>query len=125
SVRMAITRRRLIAGAVASAGAAALPAEAQAAGRSHTAEVVVVGAGLAGLTAARELHKAGRSVLVLEARNRVGGRCFSRPIGPHASDVANMGATFVGPTQHQILGLMQELGIRKFPTYGKGALLWY
>jgi hypothetical protein len=42
-----------------------------------------------------------------------------------ASDVANMGATFVGPTQTQILGLMSELGIGKFDVYSTGNLLWY
>lgn len=87
--------------------------------------MVVVGAGLAGLTAARELVKARRSVIVLEARNRVGGRCFSRSLGPGATDVANMGATFVGPTQHQVLGLMSELVIGKFPTYADGKLVFH
>jgi monoamine oxidase len=85
----------------------------------------VVGAGLAGLTAARKLHRAGKSVLVLEARNRVGGRCFSRSLGKRASDVANMGATFVGPSQLKIQALMSELRIGKFPTYATGKLVWY
>lgn len=64
-------------------------------------------------------------MIVLEARERVGGRCFSRSLGPGASDVANLGATFVGPTQRQILGLMAELGISRFPVYATGQLLWY
>jgi monoamine oxidase len=127
-----ISRRRLLgSGAAAGAGvlAAGVPgAEARArhrtSGRVKHADVAVVGAGLAGLTAARALRKAGKSVIVLEARDRVGGRCFSRPISG-ASDVANMGATFVGPTQTRILGLMGELGISKFPTYSAGKLLWY
>src|SRR5947209_1001922 len=120
-----ITRRRFVAGTLATGAAAAVPGAADAAAthkrKRHTskharrADVVVVGAGLAGLTAARQIHKSGRSVIVLEARNRVGGRCFSRSLGPGASDVANMGATFVGPTQSRILALMGELGIAKFP----------
>ncbi|MGZ4246223.1 MAG: flavin monoamine oxidase family protein, partial [Solirubrobacteraceae bacterium] len=136
-----ITRRRFVAGSLATGAAAALPAAAEAAKRKpkpkhkhkpvkpkptvHQADVVVVGAGLSGLTAARQIAAAGKSVIVLEARNRVGGRCFSRSIGAGASDVANMGATFVGPTQTQILGLMSDLGISKFPVYATGNLLWY
>lgn len=100
-----ITRRRFVAGTIATGAAVAAPGAAEAAKRhhrrrarrprkaGHSADVVVVGAGLAGLTAARELVKARRSVIVLEARNRVGGRCFSRSLGPGATDVANMGAT--------------------------------
>jgi monoamine oxidase len=62
---------------------------------------------------------------VLEARNRVGGRCFSRPIPGGASDVANMGATFVGSTQRRILGLMKELGVGTFPTFYTGRNVLY
>jgi monoamine oxidase len=86
--------------------------------------VAIVGAGLAGLVAARQLRRAGKDVLVLEARNRVGGRCFSRAV-PGASDVANMGATFVGPTQMRIIGLARELGIGVFPTYNTGRNVLY
>lgn len=125
-----ISRRRLIGGGVAAgAGAIGVAApDAEAAKRRsshmHRADVCVVGGGISGLTAARALHRAGKSVIVLEARDRVGGRCFSRPIRG-ASDVANMGATFVGPTQTHVLALMSELGIAKFDTYSKGSLLWY
>ncbi len=127
--RRALTRRRMLTGTLA-AGAAAtlsgLAGDADAADRApRSADVVIVGAGLAGLTAATKLHRAGRSVVVLEARDRVGGRCFSRPIGKHATDVANMGATFVGPTQNRIQATMRELGISKFPVYSKGNLVWY
>jgi monoamine oxidase len=140
-----ISRRRFVSGTLAAGAAAAAGGAASAdaastkhktkkpkpkhhkpASRTHTADVVVVGGGLSGLSAARAVKAAGHSVIVLEARGRVGGRCFSRPLGvPGATDVANMGATFVGPTQTQILGLMSELGIGKFPVYAGGSLLYY
>jgi monoamine oxidase len=122
-----ISRRQFVAGAAATGAAIAAPevAAAKTATAARSADVIVVGAGLAGLTAARAVRRSGRSVIVLEARTRVGGRCFSRSIGPGASDVANMGATFVGPGQNRIQALMKELGIRKFPTFGTGKLIWY
>jgi monoamine oxidase len=136
-----ITRRRFVAGSLITGAAVAVPGAAEAkaakhkakpnrhpakpASTVHEADVAVIGAGMSGLTAARQIAAAGKSVIVLEARNRVGGRCYSRSIGAGASDVANMGATFVGPTQTQILGLMSELGISKFPVYSTGNLLWY
>ncbi len=122
--RRGLTRRHFVAGTLAGAGAAALPGVAGAATAPRNVDAVVVGAGMAGLTAARQIARAGRSVLLLEARERVGGRCFSKPIA-HSGQVANMGATFVGPTQHRIQGLMREHGIKKLPVFSKGSLLWY
>ena len=119
-----LSRRELIGGGAAAAVAVALPETAEARRRPRkrrrrSADVVVVGAGLAGLVCARELRRAGKRVIVLEARRRVGGRCYSRAI-PGAGDVANLGATFVGPTQRRILALARELGIGVFPTYNSG-----
>jgi monoamine oxidase len=86
--------------------------------RGRRVDVVVVGAGLAGLTAARELHRAGRSVIVLEARRRVGGRTLTKRIRGGAP--ADRGATFAGPTQDHILELARQVGVGTFPTYDEG-----
>ncbi len=86
------------------------------------ADVVVVGAGLAGLAAARALRAAGRSVVVLEARDRVGGRTLNEPIAE--GKVVELGAQWVGPTQDRINALIGELGLETFPTYSAGTNLF-
>jgi monoamine oxidase len=85
---------------------------------AQTADVLVVGAGLAGLVAARDLVAAGRSVLVLEARDRVGGRIVNRDIGD--GKVVEMGGQWAGPTQDRLLALAADLEIATFPTYDTG-----
>ena len=120
------TRRQLVkagaAGAAAGTLAAATPAEAKRRRRhrrpARQVDVVVVGAGISGLTAARKLVHAGKTVRVLEARNRVGGRTLNHRLG--SGEVADMGGTFAGPTQDHILELAKELGVTTFPTYNTG-----
>lgn len=90
----------------------------------HDCDVVIVGAGLAGLTAARELAGAGLDVRVLEARDRVGGRTLSEPIGEHPEDIVEVGGQWVGPTQHEVLALARELGIETYPTHAQGKNLF-
>ena len=84
----------------------------------QSAEVLVVGAGLAGLTAARDLVAAGRSVLVLEARDRVGGRVVSREIGD--GKIVEMGGQWAGPTQDRLFALAAELSVATFATHDTG-----
>jgi monoamine oxidase len=90
----------------------------------HDCDVVVVGAGLAGLTAARELREAGMDVRVLEARDRVGGRTLNHSVGDAEEAVVELGGQWVGPTQHEILALARELGIDTYPTHTEGVSLF-
>lgn len=84
-------------------------------------DVLVVGAGLAGLTAARDLQTAGKRVIVLEARDRVGGRTLNADIG--GGHVVEAGGQWVGPQQTALLALADELGVATFPTHDDGAHL--
>lgn len=81
-------------------------------------DVVVVGAGFAGLVAARDLLASGRSVAVLEARDRVGGRILNRDIG--GGVVVEVGGQWAGPTQDRLYALARDLGVETYPTYNEG-----
>ena len=116
-----ITRRGLLGAAVAGAAVATLPKSSEAAYRA--ADVIVVGAGLAGLTAAREIVRAGRSVIVLEARDRVGGRVLNHTAASGAN--TELGGMFTGPTQDYIQALAAEVGVGMFPTYNTGNNVFY
>lgn len=86
-------------------------------------DVVVVGAGFAGLTAARSLTERGYDVIVLEGRDRVGGRSYTTTI---AGVPVDLGATFLGPTQTEVHALAAELGCPTVPTRseGKNLIRW-
>ncbi|HWB67483.1 MAG TPA: FAD-dependent oxidoreductase [Mycobacteriales bacterium] len=121
-----LSRRGLLQGSAAlslagAAGvAAAEPAAAATTRRRHRdVDVVIVGAGLAGLTTARELQQHGPSVLVLEARDRVGGRTLNHPL-PHGYH-GDLGGTWIGPTQTEIAKLARQMDVHAFnqPDTGK------
>lgn len=78
-------------------------------------DVVVLGAGLAGLSAARDLDRAGADVLVLEARDRVGGRV--EQISVDAGRPVQLGGELVGEAHTAYLGLVEELGLTLTSTY--------
>ncbi|WP_427134970.1 flavin monoamine oxidase family protein [Pseudarthrobacter sp. S9] len=80
-------------------------------------DVVIVGAGPAGLTAARELKKAGLSVAVLEARDRVGGRTWTDTID---GAMLEIGGQWVSPDQTELLALLGELGLQTYSRYRDG-----
>jgi len=156
-----VTRRALLGGIAATgaglalrplSGAAAVkprsgggtPSATAAPSGSLSADVVVVGAGFAGLTAARALRRAGLNVVLLEARDRVGGRVHNQDLAANGypGRVVEMGGQFVGPLpgqgptssipgqevynpQDRVYKLAQQYGIGTFPTYNAGNYINY
>ena len=127
----AISRRGLLGAAAAGATALAVPREAAAAGvrtqhrrlrELRRVDVAVVGAGLAGLTAAEQIQAEGRSVLVFEARNRVGGRTLNVDGGP--GRLADGGGTWIGPTQDRIAAKAKKYGVGDFLSYTQGKTIY-
>jgi monoamine oxidase len=116
------TRRTFLAGGAAVAATTLAPTAASAAAsakpKTITTDVVVVGAGLAGLTTARRLVGKGHKVVVLEARGRVGGRVLNHSIGH--GHIAEAGGEFVGPTQNRIVALAKSVGVHTFTAYDTG-----
>ena len=87
-------------------------------------DVVIVGAGLAGLTAASLLHHAGLKVVVLEARDRVGGRTFSPPASTGSRAWGDLGPSWSWPHQPRIRQLAQDLGVGRFEQHVDGDALY-
>lgn len=78
-------------------------------------DVVVVGAGLAGLSAARDLMNGGTDVLVLEARNRPGGRVEQTTLAD--GRIVQLGGEVIGPFHEAYVGLVEELGLTIVPSF--------
>ena len=79
------------------------------------ATVVVVGAGLSGLTAARDLHRRGIDVIVLEAADRVGGR--SMAVTSALGSRLDLGGQWIGPDHHRLMALADGLGATRYPMH--------
>lgn len=129
---LALSRRGLLGASalVGAVGAGAVPASLVAAeagqvrglqGRlPRQVDVVVVGAGIAGLVAARQAARSGLDVLLVEARGRVGGRVLNHELRTGRGNVIEAGGAFVGPTQDHIVRLAQQLKVRTFKEYVAG-----
>lgn len=129
------SRRRMLTGLTASAAAALVPlgrgssalaATGPSASGDTQTDVVVVGGGYSGLACARALVAAGRQVVLLEGRDRVGGRCLNHPLPtPYEQYVVEGGAEFIGPTQDRMYSLVQQLGLKTFAAYDTGKQINY
>jgi monoamine oxidase len=111
-----IGRRAALGASLALASLPAAGAEAP-----ESVDVLIIGAGLSGLTAASRLAARHRSVVVLEAQDRVGGRTYHGPVGTGRFD---LGAQFVGPTQDRVRALAAELGLALKPVFTQGKRIW-
>jgi monoamine oxidase len=141
---MKVSRRKFVGGSLAAGAGIALTGPGtpaadpgrvnlpDVASSGSSVDVVVAGAGIAGLSAARALVAKGYSVVVLEARDRVGGRTLNVPLG--GGKVIDVGGQWVGPLpsepgatnpQARIFNLAAQLGIGTFKTYDTGNYLDY
>lgn len=113
-----LTRRSFLATTAALAASTSFVTQPASAKQQKSFDCVVIGAGLSGLSAARDLVAAGKSVKVIEALDRPGGRVVSRKTS--YGTVIDGGAEFVGPTQNAILKLASDYSFSLQPTYNSG-----
>jgi monoamine oxidase len=91
----------------------------------HDADVLVIGGGLAGLTAARDLREAGQRVVVLEARDRLGGRTWTGRL-PGTDVVVEWGATWVFPDQQPaVAGAIERYGLQMDRPLTPTTFVWH
>ncbi len=88
---------------------------------TSTSDVVVIGAGLAGLSAARQLAASGRTVTVLEARGRAGGRVHTERLD--TGQTIDLGAQLIGDVQTRVSGLVDEIGLTRVAAGAAGDVL--
>ena len=90
---------------------------------STIVDVIVIGAGLSGLASANKLIAGGKSVILLEARDRIGGKVYDITL-PNGH-VVETGAEFVGPCQDRLLQIAKELGVETFKSHAAGKMVCY
>ena len=86
-------------------------------------DAIIIGAGYAGLAAAKILLESGKNILVLEARERVGGRIHTQFL--EDGNYVDLGGQWIGPGQERMYALAKEYGISTFATYDKGKSILY
>jgi len=86
-------------------------------------KVIIIGAGLSGLTAARELERKGFDVQIIEARDKVGGR--NEAIVSKNKLKLEVGGQWIGANQTEMFKLCQEFGLQLYPTYNEGKNILY
>ena len=111
------SRRETLAIAAGSVAVAGLAGSAAAQEPSPSVDIAIIGAGFAGLTAARELRRMGKSVVVLEADERVGGRTKPATL---AGETIDIGGQWVGPTQTHLIALAKDYRVKIVPQYADG-----
>ena len=84
-------------------------------------DTIIIGAGYAGLSAARQLKHAGKNILVLEARDRVGGRIYTQTLSD--GNYVDLGGQWVGPSQDRMYALLKDYNIETFHTHDTGKSL--
>jgi len=122
---MSLSRRELFAGAgLAGVAALGLHHSSSAGEGPKRVDVVVVGAGLSGLMAARQLKQLGMKVHILESRDRTGGRMVRK--ATESGHFIDLGGQWGGQSHHRLRSLVRELGLETYPTYkkGKASLVW-
>lgn len=76
-------------------------------------DVIIIGAGYAGLTAARNLKRAGKNIILLEARHRVGGRIYTKWLDE--TTYVDLGDQWIGATQDKMYALCKQYLCLFFP----------
>jgi monoamine oxidase len=82
-------------------------------------DYIVIGAGYAGIGAASALYQAEKSFLVIEARDRIGGRVNTHVL-PESNAIVELGAQWIGPTQYHMWDLVRKHEVETFDTYDQG-----